>query len=72
MRLYLRAPVHLRAPMHTHLDPREFACVHTHKWKRSFCYKNDIIMANMYSRKQRNAGSNRMHININIIVQLEK
>ena len=30
MRLYLRALVR------THLDPREFACMHMHKWKRSF------------------------------------
>ena len=34
----LRAHVHVlvSACTHMHLDQREFACVHTHKWKRSF------------------------------------
>ena len=63
MRLYLRALVR------THLDPREFACVHTHKWKRSFlrafacvrlraCYRAGLIKSqNAFARKKSNSNA---------------
>ena len=34
--VHARMRLYLRGLARTHLDPREFACVHTHKWKRSF------------------------------------
>ena len=58
MRLYLRALAR------THLDPREFACVHMHKWRRSFlhafacvrlraCYRAGLIKSqNAFTRKK--------------------
>ena len=54
---------------HTHLDPREFACVHTHKWKRSFlrafacvhlraCYRAGLIKSqNAFDAKNRKTQS---------------
>ena len=56
--LRARMRLYLRALARTHLDPREFACVHTHKWNAvscvGACYRAGLIKSqNAFARKNR-------------------